>query len=81
MNFSKVYRNSSGDRFKVKRDRHSNQMSLISTQKVVLLEKEKVSRKELEKLPEQLPAPWKKRRESRLSLQKKLPSKGRYFED
>ena len=45
MNFSKVYRNYSGDRFKVRRDKHANQLSLISAQRVVLLEKEKVLRK------------------------------------
>lgn len=62
MNFSKVYRNNSGDRFKVRRDKHANQLSLISAQRVVLLEKEKVLRKEPEKLPEQLPSSLKKRR-------------------
>ena len=40
MNYSKVYRNSAGDRFKVRRDKNfMNHFALISAQKVVLQEK------------------------------------------
>jgi hypothetical protein len=42
MNFSQVFRNSSGDRFKVKRDKqYLNHFSLVSAQKMVLKEKGK----------------------------------------
>jgi hypothetical protein len=50
MNYSKVYRNSSGDRFKVKREKpYYNHFALISAQKVVFQEKEKKERREVEK--------------------------------
>lgn len=40
MNYSKVFRNSSGERFKVKRDKqYYNQCSMISAQKVILNDK------------------------------------------
>lgn len=41
MNYSRVYRNGSGDRFKVRRDKQfMNNFSLISAQRIVLQEKE-----------------------------------------
>lgn len=42
MNFSKVYRNSSKDRFKVKRDKQNSvYFAVVSAQKLKLQEKEK----------------------------------------
>ena len=76
MNFSKVYRNSSGDRFKVRREKGcSNQASLISAQKVVLQEKEKREKKELERSFHERPASRDKKKKE---VSKPVP-RSRYF--
>ena len=53
MNFSKVYRNSSGDRFKVRRDKHfAQQLAVVSAQKMVLQEKLRPEKKEAQERSE-----------------------------